>query len=63
MPGLPPFSGEDSPMCTKCGVKGGALTAFRRRFDGTKQGGTEHEYLERTCRQCGWSWKEACVEE
>jgi predicted nucleic-acid-binding Zn-ribbon protein len=57
---LPKFSWYS--RCAKCGNE--------PRFDISETAETEYrsptpkdEYLLRTCRRCGYTWKESCVEE
>lgn len=56
--GLPPY--DPIGTCVKCGEHGQHGTDYRGIATMGRE--VEDEYLKRTCRRCGHSWAEACVD-
>ncbi|QBZ73531.1 DNA binding protein [Streptomyces phage Mischief19] len=61
---LPPYSG-DQAQCIKCG-EFGAMTEWQQVLPPVLKGGQvvkpqRDEALKRTCHNCGYSWREACL--
>lgn len=64
MSAYPPYTGF-SAACTKCGRKSDADTRYQNCLSpdvclvaGVEQ---EEEWLLRTCLNCGFEWREACI--
>lgn len=58
MEDLPPFSGP-CPACRKCGLPKGKAVGSAYRY-GKED---DQEFMERTCGQCGYTWRERCADE
>lgn len=50
--------------CTKCGIHRDYYGDFTTEYNAIGQfsGGVADEWLIRTCKECGYSWEEACLD-
>lgn len=67
MTSLPPYSGDGSKTCAKCG-NSSAYTEFVPESHGSQAERVSvfgapmmDEYMKRECTRCGYTWAEACA--
>ena len=51
------------PICFKCGALTASIrTQYRKETYSDSTGIVEIDYLERTCKVCGYTWNEHCAD-